>query len=261
MTFDPKADQKSERARYDLAGLSEVLAAENVELLRGGEDLAPEFRPPYEVYDRFIAAVVTPGATVLELGAGGGRHTVALTAASRRVIALDVSELSLKACSLRTHGAAMPVCGTIEELPVADATVDVVASAGSLSYGDPTRVNSEVFRVLRPGGSLVVVDSLNHNPVYRANRWLHYRRGERTKSTLLRMPDLARMRQLAAPFADVQVYFHGSYLFLQPALRAVLGTQRALDFNVELERRFGSHRNAFKFVLVGTGFQGQSRPM
>lgn len=256
MGSDAKADREAERLRYDRAGANELRAASIGDLPLGGEDLAPEFRKPYEVFDYFLGQAIDSYSRVLELGAGGGRHTVALIEAGGLVLALDVSELSLRACRIRTRGGALPVVGSIEELPLADQSVDVVVSAGSLSYGEPDLVDAEIFRVLRSGGSLVIVDSLNHNPIYRMNRWLHFRRGERTKSTLIRMPTLDRMRLLAREFEDVQVYFHGSYLALQPVLRRALGERRSLAVNDALEMRFGSRRNAFKFVMYGRGFRG-----
>ena len=253
---DSEADREAERLRYEQVGKNELKVASTGDLPVGGQDLAPEFRRPYEVFDQFIAQAVNTKSMVLEIGAGGGRHTVALTDAGAAVVALDVSEMSLRACRIRTEGAALPVVGSMEELPVVDRSIDVVVSAGSLSYGEPAIVNAEIFRVLKPGGSLLIVDSLNHNPIFRLNRWIHFRRGQRSKSTLMRMPTIHRMRTLAREFECVRVYFHGSYLILQPFLRGVLGAERALAVNDALESRLGSRRNAFKFVMDARGFKG-----
>lgn len=254
-----KGDWRIEQSRYDSAGSSELAAARTRELLRGGDDLAEEFRPPYAVYDAWIRAGVRPGETVLELGAGSGRHTMTVTETGARVLALDVSLNSLQASRLRTAGGAFPVCANMEELPLSDAEVDVVVCAGSLSYGEPSVVNAEIFRILRPGGSLIMVDSLNHGPVYRLNRWVQYLRGARTASTLRHMPTLARVGSLTEPFAEFSFYTHGSYLFLQPVLKRILGSDRALRIDNELESRWPSRRNAFKFVLWARGFRGLSQ--
>ena len=250
-------DWRIEQSRYDSAGANELAAARAHGLARGGVDLAPEFRAPYKVYDAWIRKGVRPGDIVLELGSGSGRHTVTLTESGAFVVALDVSLTSLQACSVRTAGLSVPVCGNIERLPLADSTVDVVACAGSLSYGEPSRVNGEVFRVLRPGGSLILVDSLNHNAAYRLNRWIHYRRGDRTASTLERMPTVARISDLVANFDEFSFYTHGSYLYLQPILKRILGEDRALRFDAALESRWPSKRGAFKFVVWARGYRGE----
>ena len=95
----------------------------------------------------------------------------------------------------------------MEFLPFASGSFDLVAMAGSLSYGDNDRVLRELHRVLRSGGTLVCVDSLNHNPIYRFNRWVHYRFGERSRSTLQRMPTLGLLEQYQAAFGEAQIRY------------------------------------------------------
>src|ERR1019366_2649918 len=49
--------------------------------------------------------------------------------------------------------------GNAAELPFADATFDAVVTRLSVHHFDrPARVMSEIFRVLRPGGSFVIAD-------------------------------------------------------------------------------------------------------
>ena len=49
---------------------------------------------------------------------------------------------------------------------------------------------NEIYRVLKPGGFVIIVDSLNNNPIYKFNRYLHYLRDNRSKDTLQRIPDI-----------------------------------------------------------------------
>lgn len=219
------------------------------------DELADLFHPPYLRYRELIGALVERDDIVLEIGAGSGMHTRALAASAAKVVALDVSMESLRLCAAIAPKRIAAVCGDMAMLPFPDASFDVVASAGSLSYGDPLTVNREVFRVLRPGGTLLIVDSLNHNPVYRLNRWRHYRRGDRTRSTLLRMPTMGRIRAVCAPFGTSSVEYFGTYTFVHPALQRLAGDRRADRATAWLEEHLAVNRLAFKFVLVATDFR------
>ena len=194
---------------------------------------------------------------MLELGAGSGLHTWALVQTGAVVTATDISPNALKLLKQRIVKAGWHVNTQVpdmESLPFEDASFDLVSCAGSLSYGEPGRVNSEIRRVLRSGGTLICVDSLNHNPVYRINRWLHYLRGNRSKSTLKRMPDLARINTLGDGFSNVNAYYFGAFGFAMPVLARLLGDGIAQAASDRVDQLIGVKRLAFKFVLVAQGF-------
>jgi ubiquinone/menaquinone biosynthesis C-methylase UbiE len=133
--------------------------------------------------------------------------------------------------------------------------MEVVACAGGLSYGDPTRVNREIFRVLKPGGSLVCVDSLNHNWIYRLNRWRHFLCGERSRSTLLRIPTLDRLQDISAPFSMVNISFFGAMTWALAIIAPLAGRDKAATISDRLDAALGVRRSAFKFVLVARNYQ------
>mgnify|MGYP002401171570 CR=1 FL=1 len=245
-------DVDTERQRYDRAAEVESTSSE---LLRGVEGSPRQFHPPYFRYWEHIDSCVGPDDVVLELGAGSGRHTERLAKTSGEVIALDVSEKSLKLGVERAGRNVSPVCADMEDLPFVDNCFDIVASAGSLSYGDPSEVDAEVYRVLKDGGTLLVVDSLNHNPIYRLNRWVQYRRGQRSLSTIQRIPDIQRIESLSRQFDSVRVEFFGSWLFMFPLASRVVGPGRALEIFADLDGKKMGERLAFKFVLVAKGFR------
>ena len=107
--------------------------------------------------------------------------------------------------------------------------------------------------MLRPGGTFVCVDSLNDNPVYRVNRWLNFRRGERTASTLRRIPDTKRIDALGRFFTSVTVRWFGSISWMMPLLARVLGSTRAGRVSNAFDELIGVRRSAFKFVLAARG--------
>ena len=247
-------DKDLERNRYDSrANLQMSQNLFDVETASGSRTMVAYLQAPYLYYEQKIRALVDARMRVLELGAGSGTHTHALLETGASVTVSDISQNSLALLRQRyrnTEGLLESVVADMENLPFDSGSFDVVASAGSLSYGEPKRVDSEIRRVLRPGGMLICVDSFNHNPIYRFNRWLHYLRGNRTKSTLKHMPDLTRIQALEESFIDVQVKYFGALTFAMPLVARCLGESTAKSVSDRFDRWIDVKRSAFKFVLV-----------
>ena len=248
-------DKKTECLRYDVRAQS-LLAVGTSAVER-----APDFgslavpliyRAPYIYYEQCIRNFVFQNHDVLELGSGTGLHTYVLTQTGARVVASDISNHSLEVLSQRIGGLKTRVAD-MESLPFEEHSFDVVASAGSLSYGNPASVDAEVRRVLRPGGIFLCVDSLNHHPIYRLNRWLHYKRGDRTQSTLLHMPTLERIQSISRGFKDTDVRFFGSISYVMPVLARIIGQSNAAKISDAVDRLVHVRRSAFKFVMVAKG--------
>jgi SAM-dependent methyltransferase len=115
-------------------------------------------RPSYpaDLYDAIDQlAHHLDGARVVEIGAGTGIATRGLRERGADVLAVDIGPQMLR--KLRTR---MPdqrvVVARAEELPVPDASTDLVCAAQAWHWVDPDRGPREVQRVLRPGGALAV---------------------------------------------------------------------------------------------------------
>lgn len=109
-----------------------------------------------------------PPLVIADLGAGEGTFSQLLAQRAQRVIAVDNSEKMVEfgAELARKHGVKNLEyrAGDLEALPVEDASVDVAFFSQSLHHAQhPQRAVKEAWRILKPGGRIVVLDLLRHN--------------------------------------------------------------------------------------------------
>lgn len=105
--------------------------------------------------DRFLGAEALAGRLVLDAGCGVGGLTRALVAKRARVVALDIGP-QLAATTRRRCGCAA-VVGSLTALCFPERTFDIVLSSEAIEHTpDPSAAVLELYRVLKPGGQLVL---------------------------------------------------------------------------------------------------------
>ena len=108
---------------------------------------------------------LTPGAAVLEVGCGPGSDVLDLVDAvgpTGRLVGLDASDVMIAEARRRAVARRAPVTfevGDVQALPFQDGEFDVCRAARLLEHlSDAGPALSEMVRVTRPGGRIVVLD-------------------------------------------------------------------------------------------------------
>ena len=128
-----------------------------------------------------------PPMVIADLGAGEGAFALLLAQRATKVIAVDSSAKMIEVSreqALR-HGVKNVEyrLGDMEELPIEDRAVDLVFFSQSLHHAlHPERAIQEAWRILVPGGRIVVLDLLKHRfeearEIY-ADEWLGFSEAE-----------------------------------------------------------------------------------
>ena len=250
-------DKMREQIRYDIRALAR-LDKKSVNSLGdscGSVAISEVLRSPYQSYEKQVILLAKKGNTVLDICCGTGIFSLVSQPSGTRISVVDIAPNNVKLAMLTAKQRGFNILGKVgdaEALPFEDSLFDLVTCAGSLSYFDREKGLMEVARVLKPGGYFICVDSLNHNPFYRMNRWLHYLRGHRTLSTLKRMPKIEIFSEFEKYLGTVTYRsFHGIFTFLVPFLDVVLRPQFTADTINWLDKKFSFlEKYAFKFVAV-----------
>jgi len=166
-----EAEPQTER---DLAALAQVVAARAAHSRSFFDAVGPEWDALRKVWNddllraRAVTRLVSPGLQVLDLGTGTGVLARELAEAGLRVIAVDHSPAMLEAARAKLLEAGIQGVelrqGEASRLPLADAEVDAAVAHMVLQYlASPLEALTEMARVVRPGGRVVVVDFVRHD--------------------------------------------------------------------------------------------------
>lgn len=123
--------------------------------------------------DRLMTRILSrlalrPDSRVLDAGCGTGEHTLRLAEHGFKCVGVDISRSVVHKAEERAHARGLQervtfVCDGLEQLPFADAHFDAVHCRGVLMHIPRwEQVVSELCRVLRPGGKILILESNHH---------------------------------------------------------------------------------------------------
>jgi ubiquinone/menaquinone biosynthesis C-methylase UbiE/DNA-binding HxlR family transcriptional regulator len=132
---------------------------------RFGKDYVPgrSWKALSEMFLRLLPPLV-----IADLGAGEGTLALMLAQRAAKVIAVDssVKMVEYTAGVAERSGVQNLECrlGDLEELPLVESEADIALLHQSLHHAlHPERAIAEAWRILKPGGRIVVMDLLKHN--------------------------------------------------------------------------------------------------
>jgi len=179
---------RTDAGRADNARLEEVrrVRKENFETHAAPDAKERQLVPgrSWAAWARALAYLLPP-VRVADLGCGEGYLTIEASRFASRVIAVDRSaEVLKRARALAVRRRVSNVTwkrGELEELPIADSSVDVALFSQALHHAaDPERALAEAVRILVPGGRVLVLDLRQHDQTWvrerLGDRWLGFSR-------------------------------------------------------------------------------------
>jgi ubiquinone/menaquinone biosynthesis C-methylase UbiE len=152
------------------------------------------------------------GARALDYCCGLGDMSVRLAKHGAYVCGIDISDESVETSRQRMESAGFADRSNIqvmdaEKLTFPDSTFDVIICSGVLHHLDLQHAYPQLSRVLKPGGKILCIEALGHNPIIQTYRRLtpHLRTSWEVDH-ILKMKDLKLARSY---FDGVDVrYFH-----------------------------------------------------
>jgi ArsR family transcriptional regulator len=134
--------------------------------------------PSADVQHALLALLPAPVGRLLDIGTGTGQLLELLAPRIEAGLGIDASRAMLALARARLSRPGLTHCavrlGDMYRLPIADGAYDHVVMQMVLHYAeDPAAALAEATRVLRPGGTLVIIDLAAHDNADCMTRFAH----------------------------------------------------------------------------------------
>jgi ubiquinone/menaquinone biosynthesis C-methylase UbiE len=250
LTFKKKSDLDIERERYSKRAEINKQNKTSIQTQKRKNNLIDA--PYLEIYFKALMRNAKKDFKLLEICSGEGQCSIPILKYYKNITFTDISKNSLEIIKKNykpflTSKITFKECN-MELLPFDNAIFDIVACAGGLSYGDNKLVLNEIHRVLKPNGIFICIDSLNDNPIYKLNRYLHYLKGNRTKSTLKRMPDSKLLEAYKRKFGATKIIYSGTLIWILYPLSKIIGYRKSKILSDFFDNKL-PRCMSFKFIM------------
>lgn len=178
---------RSPEMQADRAGLEGLLARRREEARSYFDRVAAAFGEqvlPGRTWEGLARGLLrlAPRARYVDLGIGDGLLTLMLAQVGEKVTAVDLSPQMLEGLQQRAHRQGLDniecLEAEIEDLPLEEAQFDVAVLSQALHHARlPQRALDEAFRVLVPGGRVLVLDLLAHGEEWVRDKLQHQHLG------------------------------------------------------------------------------------
>jgi ubiquinone/menaquinone biosynthesis C-methylase UbiE/DNA-binding transcriptional ArsR family regulator len=159
-------------AKRDQAAVKRVLRKRQDKMRAFFDDVAGRFGRSYvpgKSWKSVAEALLKlmPPMVIADLGAGEGAFSLLLAQRAKQVIAVDTSARMVEVGRQQAKRQGVKNVdyrlGDMEEVPIQDASVDLVFFSQSLHHAlHPERAVAEAWRILKPGGRIAVLDLAKH---------------------------------------------------------------------------------------------------
>lgn len=121
-----------------------------------------------ELREKAINSVDINNKVIADLGAGTGFISLEIAKRANIVFSVDPSKNMLgelyKAAKDSNLNNIYPINGEVEDLPLFDDSIDLIFMNMALHHVEnPGKAIKEIFRILKPGGKVIITDVLEHN--------------------------------------------------------------------------------------------------
>jgi len=180
------------------------------------------------------------GGVFLDYACGNGSKAIqAIKRGADIAIGLDISDVSIRNAKRAAQAEHVSdrcylIQGDCEDTELPDNSIDTILCSGMLHHLDLAKAYRELFRILKPGGRVLGVEALGHNPIIQLYRdRTPHLRTEWEKNHILKKQNILKAKEFAFKLGEVR-YWHLLVLAAVPLRNSFLakscfGLLNALD--------------------------------
>ena len=184
------------------------------------------YHAPYVKYHEIIVNKFSKKLSVLDLCVGDGIHSLQLAKLSKNYTALEPTKSGLEILKLKLGNEGVKnyeLVNTKIEKFYTKSSFDLISIINSTSYFDIKELTRIYNNNLKKGGTLIIIDSLKTNPIYRLNHLINVLKGKRSLKTVNRIFTFSGLNHYinSLDTSNVKTYYYGPFLFFSILLKRV----------------------------------------